>query len=127
MCRLLNSSFGARAIRGEAARGGAAPASATMNPSPPVIGIYGDKVTVEANDLAARLGLSADRFRAGMPWGIIHSVDERGTMVASAIAMTRGSWRCAGSCSGRLPPTPAIRPLTRACKSLGGQAASDRI
>jgi hypothetical protein len=78
MRRLLNFRFGARAIRGEAARGGAAPASATMNLSLPVTGIYGDNVTFEANDLAARLGPSADRFRAGMPWGIIHSVAERG-------------------------------------------------
>jgi hypothetical protein len=100
MCRLLKEGFGARAIRGEPARGGAARASATMNPSPPVIEIHGDDVTIEASYLAARLGLSADRLRAEMRRGIIDSVVERGTMAPSAIAIARGSWRSAGSCSG---------------------------
>ena len=67
MCRLLNSGFGARAIQGEAARGGAAPASATMNLSPPVIGIHGDEVTVEANYLAA--GSACRRTGSGQRCG----------------------------------------------------------
>jgi len=97
-----------------------------MNPSPPVIGIHGDKVTVEANDLAARLGLGADRLRAGMRCGTIHSVVARGT-VASAIAIARGM-ALRPELLGNVPPAPArrIRPSTRACKILGGQAASDR-
>ncbi len=60
-------------------RGGAARESiTTMNPSPPVIEIHGDDVTVEASYLAARLGLSVDRLRAEMQRGIIYSVVERG-------------------------------------------------
>jgi hypothetical protein len=35
-----------------------------MNPSPPVIEIHGDDVTVEASYLAARFDLSVDRLRA---------------------------------------------------------------
>src|SRR6266699_2221970 len=49
-----------------------------MNPSPPVIEIHGDDVTVEASYLAARLGLPVERFRAEMRRGIIYSVVERG-------------------------------------------------
>jgi hypothetical protein len=56
----------------------AARESITMNPSPPVIEIHGDDVTVEASYLAARLGLSVDRLRAEMRRGIIYSAVERG-------------------------------------------------
>jgi hypothetical protein len=49
-----------------------------MNPSPPIIEIHGDDVTVEASYLAARLGLPVDRLRAEMRRGIIYSVVERG-------------------------------------------------
>ncbi len=49
-----------------------------MNPSPPVIEIHGDDVTVEAGYLAARLGLSVARLRTEMRGGIIYSVVERG-------------------------------------------------
>lgn len=49
-----------------------------MNPSPPVIEIHGDEVTVEAGYLAARLGLSVARLQAEMRRGIIYSVVERG-------------------------------------------------
>src|SRR5216684_3845528 len=49
-----------------------------MNPAPPIIGIHGDEVTVEASYLAARLGLSVARLRAEMRRGIIYSVVERG-------------------------------------------------
>jgi hypothetical protein len=49
-----------------------------MNPSPPIVGIHGDVVTVEASYLAARLGLSVDRLRAEMRRGIVYSVVERG-------------------------------------------------
>jgi hypothetical protein len=52
--------------------------ASTMNPSPPVIEIHGDDVTVEASYLAARLGLSVDRLRAEMRRGIIYSAVERG-------------------------------------------------
>ena len=88
-----------------------------MNPSPPVIEIHGDDVTVEASYLAARLGLSVDRLRAEMRRGIIDSVVERGTMAASATAIARGSWRCAGSCSGRYRPHRRIRPSITATVS----------
>jgi hypothetical protein len=50
-----------------------------MEPSPPVIEIYGDDITVEASYLAARLGLSVDQLRTEMRRGIIYSVVERGT------------------------------------------------
>jgi Family of unknown function (DUF6522) len=60
------------------ARGGAARESIAMNPSPPIIEIHGDDVTVEASYLAARLGLPVDRLRAEMRRGIIYSVVERG-------------------------------------------------
>ena len=50
----------------------------TMNPSPSVIEIQGDDVTVEAGYLAARLGLSVARLRVEMRRGIVHSVVERG-------------------------------------------------
>ena len=53
-------------------------ASITMNPSPPVIEIHGDEVTVEATYLAARLGLPVDRLRTEMRRGIVYSVVERG-------------------------------------------------
>jgi hypothetical protein len=53
--------------------------SITMNPSPPIIEIHGDDITVEANYLAARFDLSVDRLRAEMQRGIIYSVVERGT------------------------------------------------
>src|SRR5438552_15076833 len=49
-----------------------------MNPSPPIIEIHGDDVTVEASYLAARFDLSVDRLRAEMRRGIIYSVVERG-------------------------------------------------
>jgi hypothetical protein len=49
-----------------------------VNPFPPVIEIHGDDVTVEADYLAARLGLSVDRLRAEMRQGIIYSLVERG-------------------------------------------------
>jgi len=49
-----------------------------MTPSPPVIEIHGDDVTVEASYLAARFDLSVDRLRAEMRRGIIYSVVERG-------------------------------------------------
>ena len=49
-----------------------------MNPSPPVIEIHGDDVTVEASYLAARLGLPVDRLRTEMRRGIVYSVVERG-------------------------------------------------
>jgi hypothetical protein len=49
-----------------------------MQPSPPVIKIHGDDVTVEAAYLAARLGLSVARLRAEMRRGIVYSVVERG-------------------------------------------------
>ena len=49
-----------------------------MNPSPPVIEIHGDDVTVEASYLAARLGLPVDLLRTEMRLGIIYSVVERG-------------------------------------------------
>ena len=49
-----------------------------MNPSPPIIEIHNDDVTVEASYLAGRLGLSVDRLRAEMRRGIIYSVVERG-------------------------------------------------
>jgi hypothetical protein len=49
-----------------------------MNPSPPVIEIHGDDVTVEAAYLAARLGLPVDRLRTEMRRGIVYSVVERG-------------------------------------------------
>jgi Family of unknown function (DUF6522) len=52
--------------------------SITMNPSPPLIEVHGDDVTVEASYLAARLGLSVDRLRAEMRRGIIYSVVECG-------------------------------------------------
>lgn len=42
-----------------------------MNPSSPAFEIHGDEVTVEADYLAARLGLSVDRLRAEMRRGII--------------------------------------------------------
>ena len=44
----------------------------TMDPSPPVIEIHGDDVTVGASYLAARLGLSVDRLRTEMRRGIIY-------------------------------------------------------
>src|SRR5947208_16816127 len=49
-----------------------------MNPSPPIIEIHGDDVTVEASYLAARFDLSVDRLRAEVRRGIIYSVVERG-------------------------------------------------
>ena len=49
-----------------------------MNPSPPVIEIHGDDVTVEASYLAAQFDLSVDRLRAEMRRGIIYSLVERG-------------------------------------------------
>ena len=49
-----------------------------MNPSPRIIEIHGDDVTVEASYLAVRLGLPVDRLRAEMRRGIIYSVVERG-------------------------------------------------
>src|SRR6266576_6678010 len=60
------------------ARLGAARESVTMNPSPPIIEIHGDDVTVEASYLAAQFDLSVDRLRAEMRRGIIYSVVERG-------------------------------------------------
>jgi hypothetical protein len=52
--------------------------SITMNPSPPIIEIHGDDITVEASYLAARFDLSVDRLREEMRRGIIYSVVERG-------------------------------------------------
>jgi hypothetical protein len=49
-----------------------------MNPSPQIIEIHGDDVTVLASYLAVRLGLPVDRLRAEMRRGIIYSVVERG-------------------------------------------------
>jgi hypothetical protein len=49
-----------------------------MNPSPSVIEIHGEDVTVEATYLAARLGLPVDRLQTEMRRGIIYSAVERG-------------------------------------------------
>ena len=49
-----------------------------MNPSPGVVEIHGDDVTVEASYLAERLGLPVDRLRTEMRRGVIYSVVERG-------------------------------------------------
>jgi hypothetical protein len=49
-----------------------------MNPSPRVIEIHGDDVTIEASYLAVRLGLPVDRLRTEMRRGIVYSVVERG-------------------------------------------------
>jgi len=58
-----------------------------MNPSPPIIEIHGDDVTVEASYLAARFDLSVDRLRAEMRRGIIYSA------WSSAVwARTRGGY-----------------------------------
>ena len=57
-----------------------------MNPSPPVIEIHGDDVTVEASYLAARFDLSVDRLRAEMRRGIIY------TLLSAAWARTRGGY-----------------------------------
>jgi hypothetical protein len=43
-----------------------------------LIEIHGDDVTVEANYLAARLGLPVDRLRKEMRRGIVYSAVERG-------------------------------------------------
>jgi hypothetical protein len=57
-----------------------------MNPSPPIIEIHGDDVTVEASYLAARLGLPVDRLRAEMRRG-------SSTAWSSAVwARTRGGY-----------------------------------
>jgi hypothetical protein len=49
-----------------------------MNPSPPVIEIHGDDVTVEASYLAARFDLSMDRLRAEMPIACEYVIRSRG-------------------------------------------------
>jgi Family of unknown function (DUF6522) len=49
-----------------------------MDQSSPVIEVEGEKATIEAGHLAAKLGLSMDRLRADMRRGIVHGVVERG-------------------------------------------------
>ena len=49
-----------------------------VNPSPPILEIHGDDVTVEATYLAARLGLPVDKLLAEMQRGIVYSRVERG-------------------------------------------------
>ncbi len=49
-----------------------------MDPSPPVIAVEGEEVTIAAGHLAAKLGLSVDRLRAEMRRGIVYGVIERG-------------------------------------------------
>lgn len=43
-----------------------------------IINVEGDEVTVEADYLAEKLGLSMDRLRAEMRLGIVYGVVERG-------------------------------------------------
>jgi hypothetical protein len=45
---------------------------------PVVVGARGGEVTIEADYLAARLGLSTDRLRAEMRRGIVYGLVERG-------------------------------------------------
>jgi hypothetical protein len=52
--------------------------SIMVNPSPPILEIHGDDVTVEATYLAARLGLPVDKLLTEMQRGIIYSRVERG-------------------------------------------------
>ena len=44
----------------------------------PVIEVRGEEATIEADFLAAKLGLSLDRLRAEMRRGIVYGVVERG-------------------------------------------------
>ena len=45
---------------------------------PPVVEVRGEEATIEADFLAAKLGLSVDRLRAEMRRGIVYGVVERG-------------------------------------------------
>ena len=45
---------------------------------PPGIEVRGEEATIEADFLAAKLGLSLDRLRAEMRRGIVYGVVERG-------------------------------------------------
>ena len=49
-----------------------------MEPSPPVIEVHGEQITIEAGYLAAKLGLSVDLLRVEMRRGIVYGVVERG-------------------------------------------------
>ena len=49
-----------------------------MEPSPPVIEVHGEQITIEADFLAVKLGLSVDLLRAEMRRGIVYGVVERG-------------------------------------------------
>jgi len=49
-----------------------------MEPSPPVIEVHGEQITIEAGYLAAKLGLSVDQLQAEMRRGIVYGVVERG-------------------------------------------------
>ena len=62
----------------KAARDGVARESIMVNPSPPILEIHGDDVTVEATYLAARLGLPVDKLLTEMQRGIVYSRVERG-------------------------------------------------
>jgi Family of unknown function (DUF6522) len=49
-----------------------------MEPSPPVIEVHGEQITIEAGYLAAKLGLSVDLLRVEMRRGIVYGTVERG-------------------------------------------------
>src|SRR6201989_1208436 len=72
-----------------------------MNPSPPIIEIHGDDVTVEASYLAARLGLPVDRLRAEMRGGRSSRGGDRAGGQAPAPRVSACRWTGAGPrCGG---------------------------
>ena len=83
-----------------------------MDPSPPVIAVEGEEVTIAAGHLAAKLGLSVDRLRAEMRRGVVYGVVERGVgedagRLRLTVRYRARSWTVVVEADGTLSEAPA--------------------
>ena len=79
---------------------------------PPVVEVEGEEATIEADHLAAKLGLSVDRLRAEMRRGIVYGVVERGVgedagRLRLTVRYRARSWTVVVEADGTLNEAPA--------------------
>jgi hypothetical protein len=95
--------------------------------SRPVITIRNDEVTIDADYLAEKLGLSTDRLRAEMRRGIVYGLVERGVgNDAGRLRLTFRyrvrSWTVVVQPGGTLDEVAAARPARRSADAESGVA-----
>jgi hypothetical protein len=81
----------------------------------PIIEVRGEEATIEADFLAAKLGLSLDRLRAEMRRGIVYGVVERGVgedegRLRLTFRHRARSWTVVVEADGTLNEAPAQAP-----------------